>query len=408
MFTWKFLLGNSLVILSATGLSVVHFLQHLNEFGIFQAATLVLFIAAFGFGLAIFASALRSSQKIARRLSLLSEMSLQTNRAILLNEDIDLIYGTILNYLFRIFDNVKFGSLLVLDDEGYLTFASARGFSEEYASSFRMKLEDSFIYRDTNGNIAGAQLISKKTLENSYERFRPGQWQYRSVISAPMYADKRLFGLLNLDSDKARAFAPEDVHIVEQFAAQIEVCLLARGRYRHHIERAHADSLTGLYTRRHFEDLFGLEVAKYERFGETFILAFFDADDLKKVNDSFGHQAGDRMLVAIADALRSGHRKTDILGRFGGDEFVAVYHASEMDSMAKNLAAVRDEVKADTVLFEGNRIPVSFSFGLARFPADGTTLEELIAVADRNLYAMKKGRKERGAPNGRTELPSRK
>ena len=394
LLTWRFLLGNSLILLAGVGVSFVHFIQHLSEFGPPEMVSLAVFLLFLIGGLFLFSAALRASQKIARRLSLLAEMSLQTNRAILLNEDIGLIYETILNYLFRIFDNVKYGSVLVLGDDGYLTFASSRGFSEEFVSSFKLRVEDSFIYRDSNGKIDRARLISRKALENRGVDLPPAQWQYKSVISAPLFADKRLFGLLNLDSEKGRVFVSEDVDIVEQFTAQIEVCLLARGRYRSHIERAHADSLTGLYTRRHFEDLFRMEVAKAERFGETFILAMFDADDLKKTNDAFGHQAGDRMLVAIAEALRAGHRKTDILGRFGGDEFIALYHASSPESMERNLAAVMDEVRTQTVMFEGNRIPVSFSFGLARFPEEGTDLDALIAVADRKLYAMKRDRRQ--------------
>jgi diguanylate cyclase (GGDEF)-like protein len=280
-----------------------------------------------------------------------------------------------------------------LDDDGYLTFAASRGFTPEYTKNFKLKLEKSFLYCDTGGNITGARLISKKTIDRTGTVFRPEDWRYRSVISAPMFANKRLFGLLNLDSENVRTFLPEDVHIVEQFTAQIEVCLLARGRYRHHIERAQVDALTGLHTRRYFEELFAIELARAERYGETFILALFDADGLKKVNDAFGHQAGDRMLVAIADALRTGHRKTDVIGRFGGDEFIAVYHATETLSMEKNLSAVLAGVEASKVAFEGNRIPVAFSFGLACFPTDGKTMDELIAVADRNLYAMKKLRK---------------
>jgi len=185
---------------------------------------------------------------------------------------------------------------------------------------------------------------------------------------------------------------PEDVRILEQFTAQIEVCLLARGQFQVHLDLARVDALTGLFTRRYFEEVFASELARAERYGESFILALFDADGLKKVNDEYGHQAGDSLLVSMAEALRGAHRKSDILGRYGGDEYVAIFHGSDPQAMAKSLQAIRARLRAKPIESEGSPITVSFSFGLARFPEDGRSLADLIAVADRELYAMKRRR----------------
>lgn len=331
----------------------------------------------------------RSIRESSRRMRLLADMNVQVNREILLNENIELIYRTILDYLFSIFNTVNTGSILILGDDGYLTFAASRGFTEDYVRNFRLKLEDAFLYQETGGRITETRLITKETLERLVTMFDPGDWEYNSVISAPIFVGKRLFGILNLDSDQPGTFNEKDTPIVERFRAQIEVCLLAREQYRSNIERYHVDSLTGLFTRRYFEDLFGVSLDRAARYKETFVIALFDVDRLKYVNDTFGHLAGDQMLLMIASAIRASCRKSDIIGRFGGDEFIAVYHASDKEMMAKNIEGILSSLRSKPVNFGDKEHRLSFSYGLARFPDEGTTLESLTAFADRQLYAMK-------------------
>lgn len=344
-------------------------------------------------GLFLFLAALRSLSRAHARLEMLSRMNVEVNRALLLNEDIASIYQTILDYLFGIFVHANQGSILVLDEEGFLTIASSRGFSDDFVRSFRLPLEESFLYRECGGAIAGARLISKKTLEHAIVPEGADTWRFQSVVSAPLFMDGSLYGLLNLDSVKKKTFTREDVAVMEHFTAQIEVCLMARGKYRANIEHERKDSLTGLFTRRYFEELFAIEAARSERYGESFILALFDADNLKKINDTLGHQAGDRLLLAISDALKTAHRKTDILCRFGGDEFIAVYHSSEIKDMRKILAAVLAGLRSHPIEHDGAYFIASFSYGLACFPEDGATLDALITVADKHLYAMKRKKK---------------
>lgn len=96
-----------------------------------------------------------------RRLSLLADMNVQVNRNILLNEDIELIFRTILNYLFSVFDNATTGFILILGEDGCLTFAASKGFTESSVDKFHLKLEDSFLRQITGGNIKEARLITR-------------------------------------------------------------------------------------------------------------------------------------------------------------------------------------------------------------------------------------------------------
>lgn len=331
----------------------------------------------------------QGTRESSRRMRLLADMNVQVNREILLNENIELIYRTILDYLFSIFNTVNTGSILILGDDGYLTFAASRGFTEDYVRSFRLKLEDAFLYQDTGGQITETRLITSETLARLVTMFEPGDWKYNAVISAPIFVGKRLFGILNLDSDRPGTFSEKDTPIVERFRAQIEVCLLAREQYRSNIERYHVDSLTGLFTRRYFEDLFNVSLDRAHRYSDSFVVALFDVDRLKYVNDTFGHLAGDQMLLMIASAIRASCRKSDIIGRFGGDEFIAVYHASDKETMEKNIAGILSSLRARPVNFGDKEHRLSFCYGLARFPEDGKDLESLTGSADRQLYAMK-------------------
>ncbi len=393
LVAWKFIFGNALILFSGLSLTVGHVLAPLMGGGVRPILFFSVFLAAGLAGLLLLALSAVDIARISRRLSLLADMSVEINRALLLNEDMEYIYDTILEYLFRIFPHVGQGTVLVLDENNELSCAASRGYSAAYAAAFKLPLERSFLFVESGGNIDGARLISRKTLERQVRLPEQGVWRYQSVISAPLYAGGRLYGQLNLDSPRARVFVAEDVRIVERFTAQIEVCLLVRGLYRSRIESSRTDALTGLYTRRYFEELFGIELARAERYGESFTLALFDADGLKRTNDGIGHQAGDLMLKAIADALREGRRKTDFVGRYGGDEYIALYHTSDTESMERALEETRERLGAASLSYAGTSFTASFCFGAAKYPDDGKTLDELTAAADRRLYEMKKRRR---------------
>jgi len=369
------------------------------------AVALLVSLVLLNTGLVLLYRRYKSLQEASRRLSLLAEMNVQVNREILLNEDIERIYRTILDYLFSVFNTASTGSVLILDTEGYLRFVASRGFTEEFVGNFHLKLQDSFLYQVTGGAIKEARLITKDDFRHVETVFKPGQWEYKSVISAPLFVGDRLFGLLNLDSPVSGTYDASDVAIVERFRTQIEVVLLARERYTANIKRYQVDSLTGLLTRRYFEDLFKMTLDRAMRHKDVFVVALFDVDNLKSVNDTHGHLAGDQMLLAVATALRASCRNTDIMGRLGGDEFVASYHHSALSEMDKSIAAIRSKLRAKPVRLGDTELRLSFSYGLAHFPEDGCTQEALLAAADKHLYEMKANRKS-ARPSGLLERSS--
>jgi diguanylate cyclase (GGDEF)-like protein len=121
-----------------------------------------------------------------------------------------------------------------------------------------------------------------------------------------------------------------------------------------------------------------------------------DLDRLKEINDTFGHEAGDRAIRTVGDVLRSTVRQTDICARFAGDEFVVILWDHTREHESRRVRDMQHAVSAHP--FEprpGVRIALSISAGPARFPEDGTTFEELLAVADERMYRDKAGRRSR-------------
>jgi len=146
------------------------------------------------------------------------------------------------------------------------------------------------------------------------------------------------------------------------------------------------DSLTGLYNRKFFYENTRklLEIAKRDK--RELAIIFIDLDNFKSVNDRYGHNRGDEVLKEVADILRHGFRNSDIIARIGGDEFVvAILHAGNEENLKKIVNRTRTEIE--------KKLPeISFSYGYVTYPLDGSSIEELVRIADERMYNEKRKR----------------
>jgi diguanylate cyclase (GGDEF)-like protein len=163
--------------------------------------------------------------------------------------------------------------------------------------------------------------------------------------------------------------------------------LFARiARARSLAQLALLDPLTELYNRRFLDQRVAAEIARARRGETTLSIALVDLDDFKSVNDRLGHTAGDRTLVAFAQALRSSVRGYDIVCRFGGDEFIIL----RPECSAEEARAALGELEARCASAGAALPAVTFSAGIAQFPDDGGSWSELFEVADQNVRAAKR------------------
>jgi diguanylate cyclase (GGDEF)-like protein len=152
------------------------------------------------------------------------------------------------------------------------------------------------------------------------------------------------------------------------------------------------DGLTGVYNKRYFLEFLDREIARTMRYGSPLGLVMFDIDHFKRINDTFGHLAGDQVLKELARRLIPRMRETDLLARYGGEEFAVVLPATPLQGAVAAAEALRQIVQAQAVVHENATIPVTISLGAASLESAGgppIDASELIRRADEKLYAAK-------------------
>ncbi|MBS2001041.1 MAG: response regulator [Candidatus Obscuribacterales bacterium] len=161
-------------------------------------------------------------------------------------------------------------------------------------------------------------------------------------------------------------------------------------------ERSDKDTITGLLLRRAFSEHLTGMIAEAQRTNSGFSVCLLDVDHFKKVNDTYGHLAGDKVLAGLGQLLSRRFRVDDLRGRWGGEEFILAFRREAKETMHAAVLRVLDEFSDMTfVSDEGKEFHVSFSGGLATFPEDGESVYDLLQTADRRLYEAKRAGRRR-------------
>jgi diguanylate cyclase (GGDEF)-like protein len=218
-----------------------------------------------------------------------------------------------------------------------------------------------------------------------------------SGISIIIQGQEHPYGVLGAHTIKPRSFTKDEVYFLLA-VANILGTAIERARMQAALRNLSlTDELTGLCNRRGFLALAEQHLKLARRLRRSVCLVFADLDDLKQINDTLGHQCGDEALVKTAEVLRETFRHSDILGRLGGDEFMALAMEDSKQTPAKILNRLQQNLEAQNA-HANLRFRLSLSAGAARLPATETpvTIEEMIAKADQALYKQKRSKRNRG------------
>ena len=184
-------------------------------------------------------------------------------------------------------------------------------------------------------------------------------------------------------------------------AAALSIALVSRSQKL--LQLATEDHLTGLFNRGYVDERFAIELSRAQRYQQQLTVAVIDVDRFKYLNDAHGHAAGDVVLKKIGSILRESFRQSDTVGRYGGEEFVAVLPEMDQETGRLKLESLRQRIGHTRIAIppRGEQVQITISVGLASYPQDGNEALHLFALADNRMFqAKRQGRNQVVANNG--------
>lgn len=211
-------------------------------------------------------------------------------------------------------------------------------------------------------------------------------------LCAPLLAQNSLIGMLHLDlASDGKALSFENRILITAVTETLALAL-ANIQLRESLRNQSIhDSLTGLYNKRFLSEFFPKAINLAWRNKDNLGVLMMDIDFFKQFNDTYGHEAGDLLLAEIGKFFQNEMRSSDIICRFGGEEFLCVLHHCQLDNAKIRAEEIREKAGNVSILLRDRTInPISLSIGVAVYPDDGQTMAELIEAADKALYQAKK------------------
>ena len=208
----------------------------------------------------------------------------------------------------------------------------------------------------------------------------------RSVLCVPITYGESLLGVLNVESRRENAFAQQEVLILRTLADLLATALHNAYIFQKLQQQSITDGLTGIKTRRFFLESVQSEWKRGSRSGRPFSVVLIDLDKFKEINDTMGHLEGDLVLARVGRLLEQKCRTSNVVARYGGDEFVILMPETGVEQAQTLSERLRLWIATDPMLGERH---ITGSFGVASFPLHGSTVEDIIRVADAGMYVSK-------------------
>jgi len=274
---------------------------------------------------------------------------------------------------------------VVGEEINFEKYSSGFNLEHSYISSINLKnldeLEELFYLRK---RIYIKNFKNAKRFHKLYAYFPSEEF-----ISLPIISEEQNIGLLILFSDTSQNFPnlfKKDLNILSQF---IDGVLKKSLLYEQKDSLSKTDSLTKISSRRFFNKEIERIIEHSSRNRSVFSLALFDIDHFKDINDRYGHQFGDSVLIEMVNLVSSHLTRREIFCRFGGEEFVIIFPDIPSDYALKVLKTLKSEIELHEFLINGISVKLTVSFGVSSYPISGPTSKEIIRDSDSALYFAK-------------------
>jgi len=210
----------------------------------------------------------------------------------------------------------------------------------------------------------------------------------RTHLGIPLILADHILGVLVVRSNTLNAYTPEQIRLVETIAYQASIAMDNSQLFEQMQQLAITDSLTGLFNRRYFFPFAENEIERSIRYKKSLSIILMDIDHFKRINDRFGHQAGDKVLKMVADICQIELRRVDVMCRFGGEEFIALLPETAKPEAAQAAQRICDAIANARLSSDQGEIAITVSIGVADL-AEDDDINTLISKADKGLYQAK-------------------
>lgn len=211
----------------------------------------------------------------------------------------------------------------------------------------------------------------------------------KNIIHLPLTIGDKYFGVISAKIPPLFEKDAEFVNEISEFVEELNPAIQRAILYLKVEEMSRTDGLTELYRRGYFNERLKEEELRAKRSNSRFSILMMDIDHFKKVNDTYGHQAGDMVLKTVAEILKSSIYETDFAARYGGEEFVVLFPKTDPDGLKIKAEKIRQKIEETEIAVGLEKIKVTASFGVAHYPKNGQKAEEVLHRADMSLYKSK-------------------
>jgi diguanylate cyclase (GGDEF)-like protein len=336
---------------------------------------------------------LRELKRTVDELGMLNEIG----KALTASLDIGEVMHVILDKVSELLKPRNWSLLLKDPKTGELYFKAAVGEGSEKLTNLRIKAGEGIAGWTAEKNLPLRIDDVHKDPRFSARFDAASRFHTQAILCVPLTFKERVLGVIELVNGPGDGtFSPEDQRILSTVAEFSAIAIENAQNFHKVQELTVLDDHTGLFNSRHLRRVLESEVTRATRFGHPVSLVFFDLDHFKQVNDRHGHQAGSRVLREVGQLLSKTLRSTDVPVRYGGDEFVVLLPETSKDQALEAGRRLRDEIRSARFLADEPYGPlqISASFGIASFPDDAKTPDELLSRADEAMYRVKGARRD--------------